>query len=101
MQVLCRKNKDSVLARLSGELDHHTAPQARKKLEEALKDPSVLALTVDLSELTFMDSSGIGVLLGRYKTLCGRGGALFVKDPQPQVERVMRTSGLYSVVKRA
>ena len=101
MQVLCRKNNDSVLARLSGELDHHTAPQAREKLEEALKDPSVLALTVDLSELTFMDSSGIGVLLGRYKTLCSRGGALFVKDPQPQVERVMRTSGLYSVVQQA
>lgn len=49
---------------IAGELDHFAAPQIRRKLDEMLQDPQITHLVLDLENLTFMDSSGIGVLLG-------------------------------------
>jgi len=100
MQVLCRRSGEMILVRLEGELDHHTAQKVRQTLEDAIRDPSVRQMTMDLSGLTFMDSSGIGVLLGRYKTLASRGGWLKVEKARPEIERIMRMAGLFSVLRR-
>ncbi len=86
---------------IAGELDHFAAPQIRRMLDELLMDPGVTHLTLDLENLTFMDSSGIGVLLGRLKLLSSRGGTLSVKNMQPQVEKLFRLSGLNRVIRVA
>ena len=84
----------SVTVVLAGELDHCTAPQIRRQLDEILEDPGVR----HLGDLTFMDSSGIGVLLGRLRILQQRGGTLSVKNMQPPIEKLFRLTGLQRVI---
>ena len=83
---------------IAGELDHCAAPQIRRRLDEVLADENITHLTLDLENLTFMDSSGIGVLLGRLRRLAARGGSLSVKGMQPSVEKLFRLSGLDRVI---
>ncbi len=63
------RRKDTVIARVTGELDHCSAPAVRRELDRLIGDPSVRRLVLDLSGMTFMDSSGIGVILGRYREM--------------------------------
>ncbi len=83
---------------LEGELDHCTAPLVRARLDRVLDDPRITHLTLDLRALTFMDSSGVGVLLGRLKLLRERGGTLAVRGMPPPVEKLFRLSGMHRVI---
>ena len=83
---------------IAGELDHYAAPQIRRMLDEVIRDPEITDMVLDLENLTFMDSSGIGVLLGRLRILQARGGTLSVKNMQPSVEKLFRLSGLQRVI---
>ena len=89
---------ESVTVVIAGELDHCAAPQIRRMLDDLIADPSVTHLVLDLENLTFMDSSGIGVLLGRLRLLQPRGGGLSVKNMQPSVEKLFRLSGMDRVI---
>lgn len=88
----------SVTVVVAGELDHFAAPQIRAMLDDVLADEDVMHLRLDLENLTFMDSSGIGVLLGRLRTLQNRGGSMSVAHLQPSVEKLFRLSGLHRVI---
>ncbi|MDD3335202.1 MAG: anti-sigma factor antagonist [Eubacteriales bacterium] len=88
----------SVTVVVAGELDHCTASQIRRQLDGILEDPSITHLCLDLENLTFMDSSGIGVLLGRLRVLQQRGGMLSVKNMQPPIEKLFRLTGLQRVI---
>lgn len=88
----------SVTVVVAGELDHFAAPQIRAMLDDVLADEDIMHLTLDLENLTFMDSSGIGVLLGRLRLLQGRGGSMSVQHLQPPVEKLFRLSGLHRVI---
>jgi len=89
---------ESVTVVVAGELDHYAAPQIRRMLDDLIRDPGVTDMVLDLENLTFMDSSGIGVLLGRLRILQARGGTLSVKNMQPPVEKLFRLSGLQRVI---
>ena len=89
---------DRVTVSLAGELDHYTAPEIRAQLDAILRDPCVTCLVLDMRHLSFMDSSGIGVLLGRLKIMQARGGALYVTGMQPSVERLFKLTGLQRVI---
>lgn len=90
--------RNAVTVVIAGELDHFAAPQIRRRLDDILSDPAVTHMVLDLENLTFMDSSGIGVLLGRLRELQARGGTLSVKNMQPSVEKLFRLSGLQQVI---
>ena len=70
---------EAVTVVIAGELDHFAAPQIRRMLDDVIRDPGITDVVLDLENLTFMDSSGIGVLLGRLRILQSRGGTLSVK----------------------
>ena len=89
---------EAVTVVIAGELDQCSAPQIRRQLDEIISDPSVIHLVLDLENLTIMDSSGIGVLLGRLRALQTRGGSLSVKNMQPPIEKLFRLSGLNRVI---
>ena len=91
---------DTVTVFLEGELDHHPAERVRTELESLISNPKVKKLVLDLSQLSFMDSSGIGVVLGRYKTLSRRGGGVAVRQPTAHVHRIFSMSGLYQIVEK-
>lgn len=89
---------DTMTVVLEGELDHHSAQSVRAELESLIASPHVRHLVLDLGMLSFMDSSGIGVVLGRYKTLAKRGGSVAVRSPNAHVDRIFAMSGLYQIV---
>ena len=91
--------KGTLLVRLKGELDHCSAQSIRRELDRLIDDPGVKKLVLDMEEMTFMDSSGIGVILGRFRALSLRGGTVAVKNMNPQVEKVFLLSGMNQVIK--
>ncbi len=101
MQLLGTRQGGAMLVRLIGELDHHSAVKTREELDAFLSDDTLKNLTLDLSGLTFMDSSGIGVIIGRYKIINGRGGTLTIQKPGPYVDKLLRMSGVYGIVRKA
>ena len=68
--------RETIMVQIEGELDHCSAGRVRATLDALIADPHVKRLVVDLTKLTFMDSSGIGVMIGRYRQLARRGDAL-------------------------
>lgn len=100
MELNAQKRGPRLFVQLSGELDHHSAEQTRIMLDTLLKDVSVNELVLDLSGMSFMDSAGLGVILGRFRKLSMRGGRLIVKGMNASVDRIFKMSGLYAIVER-
>lgn len=98
LQVELEHQRNVLIIRLRGELDHHTAEILRFQLDEAIQRNQVNHVVLSLRELTFMDSSGLGVILGRYKQIKGRGGKMAVCDMNPAVRRLFELSGLFKIV---
>ncbi|HHV54124.1 MAG TPA: anti-sigma factor antagonist [Firmicutes bacterium] len=94
--------EDVLLVRMRGELDLETAAKFRVLVEEALDHrPGLKHLILDVSGLSFIDSSGLGAILGRYRQFAERGGRVFVVGVQPGVGRLLELSGLFRVVEVA
>ena len=98
--LLYEKKKNTLTVRLSGDLDHNAAASVRAELDELILDPKIRRLVFDLNELDFMDSSGIGLIIGRYKLMARRGGSVAVTCPGRRVDRIFEMSGLYQLVER-
>ncbi len=88
------RQPDKLVAKLSGELDHHSAGALRESIDRAVLQQNCHRLVLDFSGLTFMDSSGIGLIMGRYRLLQGRGGKLLVQGANPRLEAVIRLAGM-------
>lgn len=88
-----------LLVRLEGELDHHTAERLRNEMNEKLLDHRIKHLVLNLENLTFMDSSGLGVILGRYKEIKERDGEVVVCAISPAVKRLFDLSGLFKIIR--
>lgn len=97
MRLRAAKKGKSLIVQLAGELDHHSAAAVRRELDALLTDEDIQEMVLDLGELEFMDSSGIGVLLGRYRLLSARGGQLKVVNICKQVRKVFEVSGLFKL----
>ncbi len=82
-----------------GELDECTSQTVKKATDDILsKNASVEQVIFNLSSLTFMDSTGIGMLLGRYKKIVSTGKKAFIENPTPVVDKVFQISGMYKVM---
>ena len=93
--------KHNVLCiRLAGELDHHTAEELRHKVTVMLEENPINHIVLNLGKLSFMDSSGLGVILGRYKQIKNGGGEMVVCSISPAVERLFEMSGLFKIIRQ-
>lgn len=97
MKLDCRISGDRLIASVTGELDQHSADMLRERLDWCLRDGEIRNIEFDLRGVSFMDSAGIGVILGRYKKLSARGGGMRVVNAQRSVEKVLRMSGVYKL----
>ncbi|MEV5414289.1 STAS domain-containing protein [Thermopolyspora sp. NPDC052614] len=84
---------DAVVVAVEGELDLFTAPFLRDEVREAIKQDGP-TLVLDLAALSFMDSSGLSVLIEAWRLATGEGGSVSLACPQPPVARILRTTGL-------
>jgi stage II sporulation protein AA (anti-sigma F factor antagonist) len=98
MSANIEHNQNAIIVRLSGELDHHNADRVRSLIEQAMMKEQVKHVVMDLQKLTFMDSSGIGVILGRYKQVKARGGKMIICHANRTVNRLLELSGLFKII---
>ena len=99
MQIKSRVVNKTLYILLSGELDEYTAQNTRKNLDVLLEtQKGFVQVVLDLSELTFMDSTGVGVLIGRYKKLREYNKPIFITNPSRNAERIFKMSGLYEIM---
>lgn len=98
LQIELEHHRRTLIVRLKGELDHHTAETVKAKMEEAILRGDVNHVVLSMKELSFMDSSGLGVILGRYKLITARGGKMVVCDVNPAVYRLFEMSGLFKIL---
>lgn len=88
----------TLIASLAGELDHHSAEYVRQKIDNELMKSSNRNMIFDFSEVSFMDSSGIGVIIGRYKNIQKLNGKLAIVSVNNQVRRIFEMSGLHKII---
>ncbi len=98
LHIQMEHRRKALIVRLAGELDHHTAETVRTQIDDAIRRYETSHLIVSLKELVFMDSSGLGVILGRYKAITAKGGKMVLCDVAPSVGRLFEMSGLYKIL---
>ena len=94
MPVEFRKKQKKLVALLSGEIDHHAAETLRRQIDRRIEQDKPEILCLDFAGVTFMDSSGVGLVMGRYRKLCPFGGMLELCGMSGAVRRIMRLSGI-------
>ena len=84
----------SVTAYISGEIDHHNAAALRNEIDEAVESAYPEVLVLDFGAVTFMDSSGIGLVMGRYKLMRDLRGRVMIENAPRTIKKVMRMAGI-------
>lgn len=93
------KQENILIITLSGELDHNSAEEVRVRIDDRIDRDNIEKVILNFSGVTFMDSSGIGAVLGRYKKLSNKGGQLCIAKPNKNVNRIFELAGLYKIIK--
>lgn len=84
---------------LEGSIDHHSAKKVREEIDRMTVEKNISDLVLNLSEITFMDSSGLGLILGRYTKMCSRSGKMSISDPSNDIMRIIRMAGIEKYIK--
>ena len=100
MEINYLNKEDSVYAELSGELDEYSAEYVRISLDDLLSGglKNKTKLVLDFSRVSFMDSTGIGVLLGRYNKFSKNDISIYIKNPTSYVNRIFEMTGIYQII---
>ena len=96
-EVVASRTRGEVVVAIRGELDTYTAPRLRSQLRALILDQVTHTVVLDLSRMTFIDSSGLGVLVGALKWTRGQGGQLTLANPTRSTRKVLEISGLERV----
>ena len=92
--------EDGVLVlTLYGEIDHHSAVRIRTAIDELLYEERPKKTVLDLSHIEFMDSSGLGLIMGRYSLMQKLGGELTLRNPHERIVQIFTMAGLQRMVK--
>ena len=99
MQIHAEKQGNALHVYVLGEIDEHSAKTARREADEyAQKSIGAKKAVLNLSEVSFMDSTGIGFLLGRYKVFKRFGIPLYIFSPSQSTDKILLMSGVYSLI---
>ncbi|MBP1759682.1 MAG: anti-sigma factor antagonist [Firmicutes bacterium] len=88
----------TLVLRLEGELDMHTASTLRQTIDSEIEKRGIRTVILNLQDVRFVDSSGLGVILGRYKKLLPLGGKLKITNVPPHIYKIMELSGLPKII---
>jgi anti-sigma B factor antagonist len=93
IQLQTRQEAGAQVVAISGDVELHSAASLRQELQRICGQPHAHCI-VDMSEVPFIDSTGVGVLVGALKRAHEQGGTLTILAPQPRVRRVFEITGL-------
>lgn len=97
MDMLQRKGQ-RLIVHLPAELDHHYTEELRKEIDLTLREEPITELEFDFSRTLFMDSAGIGMILGRYRIMQALDGAVITSHMSGQIHRILMLSGIQKYI---
>lgn len=80
------------------EVDHHSSERIRQEADRLIQSRNIRCLLFDFEQTTFMDSSGIGMLIGRYKMMRFLGGAVMAVRVSERMQRILTMAGIYKII---
>lgn len=86
-------------AKIISDIDHHCAKQIREKIDASIFNHNPRTVLLDLSSVDFMDSSGLGLILGRYNTACEIGSDFKIYSPSREVQKILELAGIERIIK--
>ena len=89
----------TLIVTVTGDIDQHNAAQIREQVDLRISHENVKKLIFDFSKLDFMDSSGIGIIIGRYKLMTAVNGSVSIIVTKPTVRKLLELSGIKRIVK--
>lgn len=98
MQIKFTNKATTLIASITGELDHHSAEYIRQKIDTEMIKATTKNIIFDFSKVNFMDSSGIGVIMGRYKNIQKLNGGTAIVNASTQIKRIFEMSGLLKII---
>ena len=98
-EFLCDTAGSILSIHIRGEIDHHTAASIRQGIDATLFEKRPKTLILDLSAVSFMDSSGLGLIMGRYSVMKELGGDMTVWNPSPETRAILTLAGMERLVK--
>lgn len=98
MEIKSKAANDTLYINLEGELDEHSAKFTRDKMDKEMSKVYVKQIILDLANLTFMDSTGIGVLIGRYKKMKEKNIPIFLANPSLHIDKILKMTAIYEIM---
>ncbi len=98
MNTIFYTDGDTLVAELSGEIDHHITEKLRKDIDEEMRLCGTKSVVFDFSKVVFMDSSGIGMVFGRYKKVKALGGKVTIRNASRLVKQILDMSGVFTLM---
>lgn len=99
MEITAKVVNRNLIITINGDIDHHTSEEIRNKIDKEIQRNNIKNLIFDFSNVCFMDSSGIGMVIGRYKLVGKQGGAVAACGIDGNIKRIFDLSGLKSILK--
>ncbi len=102
MKICADYQGETLYVRLCGEVDEHNAVSARRDADKLCESFAVRSkkAVFDLQSVSFMDSTGIGFLIGRYKKFSRYGVPMYLTNPSAATDRILQMSGVYTLIPR-
>lgn len=98
MDVELKQVRNTLVVRISGELDMVIADKLRSQIDEKLSEGTIKNLIINMEKVTFIDSSGLGMIIGRYKKITSCQGRMFIVGAKANVEKIFRFSGINKLI---
>jgi len=98
MEVIVDIQDRNLIVKIKGDIDHHTAEEIRNKSEKEYQRLNAKNMIFNFEHVTFMDSSGIGMIIGRYKNIEKQGGNVAVCNVSENIKRIFTMSGLHKII---
>ena len=99
MEIISNVNDGILYVKLVGDIDHHSAKSIRDSVDNLIRKNNPAELELDLSAVEFMDSSGLGLVLGRYKKQTDMGGKMKIINPTKRVMQILQLAGVEKIIK--
>lgn len=98
MEKLVQRKDNTLVVRIPVEVDHCFADAVREEVDRRLQTEEINVLEFDFEETEFMDSSGIGLLMGRYKLMKALGGKVCITNASERIRKILMLSGIHKII---
>lgn len=99
MNIKCSSQKNTLIVEINGDIDHHTSYEIKDKVDKEFGRNNFKNIILDFTNVCFMDSSGIGMVIGRYKNAQIKGGNVIAVGINNEIKRIFEISGLFKIIK--